>query len=53
MQTYQVAVLLGADPYVAVTPLAEVAQLLHLGMAMLDVIFLWQAGWVVDSDIAA
>lgn len=45
--------LLGTDPYMAVTPFAEVAQLLHLGMAVLDVVLLWQAGRVVDSHIAA
>jgi hypothetical protein len=33
--------LLGANPYVAVAPLAEFTKLLDLWMAMLDVVLDW------------
>lgn len=49
---YQVAVLLGADPNMAVAPFAQLAQLLNLGMRMLHVVFLRQAGWVIHPNIA-
>ena len=38
---YQVTVLLWADPDVAVTPLAELAEFLHLGVGMVHIILLW------------
>lgn len=53
MQTYQVAVLLWADPNVTIAPLAKLAQLLDLWVRMLNVIFLRQTGGVVHPDVAA
>lgn len=50
---YQVTVLLWADPDVAVAPLAELSEFLHLGVGMLHIVLLWQARRVVHADIAA
>jgi hypothetical protein len=49
----QVAVLLWANPYVSVTPFAELAEFLYFGMRVLDVVFLGKSGWVIDPDVAA
>ena len=45
--------LLWADPDVAVAPLAELSEFLHLGVDMLHIILLRQARRVVHADIAA
>jgi hypothetical protein len=45
-------VLLRRDPDVAVAPAAEISELLHFLVVVLDIIFDREAGWVVDADIA-
>jgi hypothetical protein len=50
---YQVAVLLRGDPDVAVAPLAQLAELLHLGVVVLLVVFDGEAGRVVHAHVAA
>lgn len=45
--------LLGGDPHVTVAPLAEVAQLLHLGMEVLHVVLHWQTHRVKNPHVAA
>lgn len=45
--------LLGGHPDVAVAPFAEVAQLLHLGMQVLHVVFHWQTRRVENAHVAA
>ncbi len=42
-RVYQIAVLLGAHPDVAVAPLAEFAELLDFWVIVLLVVFDWQA----------
>ena len=45
--------LLWAHPDVAVTPLAELPELLYFGVIVLLVVFDWEARWIVDSHVAA
>ena len=45
--------LLWAHPDVTITPLAELAELLDLGVVVLLVVLDGEAGGVVDADIAA
>ena len=45
--------LLGRDPDVAVAPLAQTSQLLHLGVVVLDVVLDGQAGGLEDAHVAA
>jgi hypothetical protein len=45
-------VLLRRDPDVAVAPAAEISELLHLLVVVLDIIFDGEASGVVDADIA-
>ena len=45
--------LLGADPNMAIAPFAEFPQLLDLGVVVLDVVLLGQAGGIVDANIAS
>ena len=45
--------LLRAHPNVAVTPLAELPELLYFGVVVLLVVFDWEARWIVDSNVAA
>jgi hypothetical protein len=50
---YEIPVLLGGDPDMAIAPAAEVAKLLDFGVVVLDVVFYGEAGWVEDADVAA
>lgn len=50
---YEIPMLLGRDPDMAVAPAAEVAKLLDFGVVVLDVVFHGEAGWVEDADVAA
>lgn len=43
--------LLGADPYVTVTPFAKLPQLLYLRMRMLLVVLDWQPLWIVHTNV--
>lgn len=52
-RAYQVSVLFGRNPYVPVTPFAQVAEFLDFGVVVLDVVFHGEAGGVVDADVAA
>ena len=45
--------LFGADPHMAIAPFAQFPQLLDLGVAVLDVVLLGQAGGIVDANIAS
>ena len=45
--------LLRADPYMPVAPLAQFPQFLYFRMAVLDVVLLGQTSRVEDSDITA
>lgn len=45
--------LLGAHPYVAVAPFAQLTQFLHFGVIVQDVVFLRKPGWVIYPDVAA
>lgn len=40
-------------PNVAITPFTQLTKLLDLGVVVLNIVFLREAGWVVDSNIAA
>jgi hypothetical protein len=51
--TYQVPMLLRTNPHMAITPLAQLPQLLHLRMNVLDVVFDGEAGGVEDAYVAA
>ena len=53
LATYQRPVLLRGDPDVPVTPTAEIPQLLHLGMKMLDVVFHRETCRIKHSDITS
>lgn len=44
--------LLGRDPNMTIAPFAQIAQLLHFGMIVLDIILDGQTTWVEDTDIA-
>jgi len=46
-------VLLRRNPDVAVAPAAEISELLHFLVVVLDIIFDGETGRVVDADIAA
>ena len=50
---YQVAVLLGADPYVAIAPFAQLAKLLDLGVVVLRVVLDWKSRGVIHADVAS
>lgn len=41
------------DPDVAVTPLAQVSQLLHLVMVLLGVVLDGQTRWIEHANVAA
>ena len=45
--------LLRRDPDVAIAPAAEIPELLHFLVVVLDIIFNGEAGRVVDADIAS
>ena len=45
--------LLRRDPYVAITPAAEISEFLHFLMIVLDIIFDRQTGRIEYADIAA
>jgi hypothetical protein len=45
--------LFGAYPNMAVTPFAQLAKLLNFRVIVLNIVFLREAGGVVDSNIAA
>ena len=51
--TYKVAVLLGRHPDVTVAPFAEVAELLHLAVVVLLVVFDGQTVGIEDAHVAA
>lgn len=36
-----------------ITPVAQISQLLHFGVVVLHVVFDWQAGGIIDSDVAS
>lgn len=52
-ESYQIPMLLGRDPNMAVAPAAEIAELLYLGVIVLDVVFNREAGRIEDADVAA
>ena len=52
-RTHQVAVLLRANPYMPVAPLAELSQFLHLGVHMLLVILHGKTPRVEDAYVTA
>lgn len=52
-ESYQIPMLLGRDPNMAVAPAAEIAELLYLGVIVLDVVFYRKAGRIEDADVAA
>ena len=45
--------LLRTDPDMAITPLAQVAQLLDFGVSVVDVVFNGEGCGVVHADVAA
>ena len=45
--------LLRTDPDMTVTPLAQLTQLLHLCVTVLDIVFLWKAGRVIYPHVTA
>jgi hypothetical protein len=45
--------LLRTNPHMAITPLAQLAQLLDFGVRVLDVVFDWEATRVIDLYVAA
>lgn len=51
--TYQIAMLFRRDPEMGITPAAQSSQLLHFGVIVLHVVFDWQAGSIIDSDITS
>ena len=51
--SYQVAVLLRADPYVAIAPFAQLAKLLDLGVVVLRVVLDWKSRGVIHADVAS
>ena len=52
-ETHQVAVLLWTDPDVSIAPPAELAEFLHLGMRVLNIVLLGQASGIVHAHVAA
>jgi hypothetical protein len=50
--THKIAVLLRRDPDVTVAPAAEISELLHFLVVVLDIIFDGKASGVIDADIA-
>jgi hypothetical protein len=53
LKGYQVAMLFWTYPNMTITPFAQLSQFLNLGVIVLNIVFLREAGWVVDSNIAA
>lgn len=51
--TDQSTMLLRGNPYVAIAPAAEITQLLHFLMRMLNIVLNRQAGRIEDTNIAA
>ena len=51
--TYQISMLFRRDPEVSITPSAQVAKFLDLGMRVLDVVFHGKARRVIYADVAA
>lgn len=51
--SYQIPMLLWADPDMAITPSAKLPQFLYLVVCVLYVIFLRKAGRIIDANIAA
>jgi hypothetical protein len=51
--TYQISMLLGADPQMTVAPSAELPQFLYLGMMELHVVLDGKSMGVEDSNIAS
>jgi len=49
----EIAVLLGADPDMAIAPFAKVTQFLDFGVRVLRVVFDGEAFRVVNADVAA
>jgi hypothetical protein len=49
--TYQISVLLGRNPYVPIAPPAQVSQLLHFLVLVLNVILYWQTKRVIHSNV--
>jgi hypothetical protein len=50
--TYKIAVLLRTNPNMSIRPFAELAQLLHFWMRMLDVVLDRQPGRIIHSHVA-
>lgn len=48
---YQIAVLLGRNPNVAIAPFAQFAKLLYFWVLMLDVILDRQTSGIVDTHV--
>jgi len=42
-----------ANPNMAIAPFAQLTELLNFGVSVLNIVFLREAGGVVDSNIAA
>lgn len=53
LKGYQVAMLFWTYPNMAITPFTQLSKLLNFGVIVLNIIFLREAGWIVDSNIAA
>ena len=51
--TYQISMLFRRDPEVSIAPSTQVAELLDLGMRVLDVVFHGKARRVIYADVAA